>query len=409
MRVLIVNVTDTKGGAAKAAYRLHQGLLSIGLDSRMLVYQKRAQHNSTVEQVSGRWVRQSVRAAMWRNRRQRKSLQATSFWSCNTTDNWLTRQINALKPDIVHLHWVGDGYLPIQSLKRITAPLVWTLHDMWAFTGGCHHSCGCNRYQESCGKCPVLNSNQLQDVSRRIWSMKQVHWDNLNLNVITPSNWLANCARASSLFKLYPVNVIPNGIDTTVFKPVNTQMAREVFNLPENKRLVLFGAINSTSDPNKGFHHLVEALKRLARHKSDIEVLIFGANPPADPPDWGLKVHYLGYLDDLPSLVLAYNAADIFVAPSQQENLSNTVMEALACGVPVVAFDIGGMPDMIQHPYNGYLAQPFSSEDLAEGIVWTLNNHDELSPHARQTVLDKFELTNIAHQYQAHYDLIVGR
>lgn len=408
MRVLIVNAYDTKGGAARAAYRLHQGLQTINVKSQMLVYQKRAHQDSTVELVSGRWVRQSVRATMWRDRRLRKRLQPTFFWSTNTTDNLLTRKINAMKPDIVHLHWIGDGYLPIQSLKRINAPLVWTLHDMWAFTGGCHHSCGCTRYQHLCGNCPILNSNQTHDMSQRIWSIKHEHWHDLNLNVITPSNWLAECARASSLLRPYLVQVIHNGIDTMDFKPIDKHVARNVLNLPADRHLLLFGALNSTSDPNKGFQHLATALKLLTQRETNLEILIFGANKPDNPPDFGLPVHYLGQLNDTSSLVLAYNAADVFVAPSEQENLSNTVMEALACGVPCVTFNIGGMPDLIQHQYNGYLAEPFSSEDLASGIIWTLAKQEALSANARQTVLKKFELTQIAEQYQVLYEQIIS-
>ncbi len=229
--------------------------------------------------------------------------------------------------------------------------------------------------------------------------------------IVATSHWLADMARASSLFRDQRIEVIPNGIDTDKYKPLDKAAARAAYNLPQDKRLILFSAVNAVSDKRKGGQFLIPALQSLAANgwSDSAELVIIGASRPEIPLDLGLPVHYVGHLHDEISQVLLYSAADVVVAPSVQENLSNTVLEALACGIPVVAFDVGGMPDMIDHQSNGYLATPFQVDDLVNGIAWVLENdvrHGLLSKTARDIVLDRYDLPKIAKRYSELYESI---
>lgn len=414
MRILHLSTSDNAGGAPRAALRLHHGLREAGVDSIMRVQQK----NGDDEFVLGPANTGDRLLALFRPTLDRLTLFAYpglkrhNFSPAMIPDN-LATQVRRLEADVAHLHWIAGGFLRIESLSRFSMPLVWTLHDMWAFTGGCHYSGDCERYRESCGNCPNLGSGRINDASRRVWSRKRRAMESLNLTVVAPSRWLAECARGSSLFRERRVIVIPNGIDTHQYKPVDRRVARELLSLPVDRKLVMFGAVRGTIDPRKGFQHLAPALRLIAGSRSmkNVEVIIFGSSRPKNPPDLGFPAHYLGNLQDETSLSLAYAAADVYISPAVQENLSNTILEALACGRPCVAFNIGGMPDMIDHEQNGYLARPFQIEDLAEGISWVLGEEDRwqrLSREARRKAEEQFAIESIARRHAALYEEILA-
>jgi glycosyltransferase involved in cell wall biosynthesis len=206
--------------------------------------------------------------------------------------------------------------------------------------------------------------------------------------------------------------VIPNGLDLQKYKPIERSLARKLLDLPQDKQLILFGAMKSTSDRRKGFHLLLPALQKLSQSEwqKRLELVVFGASEPLEPPDFGFKANYIGKLGDDISLSLLYAAADVFVAPSVQDNLPNTVMEALACGTPCVAFKIGGMPDMIEHEQNGYLAQPYEVEDLARGIAWVLEDrerYEKLCDRAREKAEEEFTLELQAQRYLSLYKELI--
>lgn len=318
-------------------------------------------------------------------------------------------RVMAISPDLVHLHWVAGATLTPGGVARLRRPLVWTLHDMWPFTGGCHYDDGCGRHTARCGQCPLLGSTRLHDLSLWNWRRKRRHWHALSLMVISPSRWLAVLASRSTLLGEHPVRVIPNCIDTARYRPLPRAQARDSLGLPQRCPLILFGAMNATADPRKGYRFLQPALARLASQwrgpGEGPMALVFGGERPATPPDFGMRVRYLGALSDDASLAAAYSAADVFVAPSTQENLSNMVMEALACGTPSVAFEIGGMPDLIEHRVNGYLASSFDPEDLSMGIQWVIEDARRwkvLSHAARTKVESTFALAPVA---QAHVEV----
>ena len=405
MRILLLNTTDINGGAARAAYRLHQGLSGIGVQSQMLVQEKFS--SDTMVQAPGNRVEQGIA-------RGRISFDAlplkcySQTRKANFSLQWLPEriapQVTNLNPDIINIHWTGSAFLRWETLARFKQPVVWTLHDMGAFTGGCFYAHDCQGYTASCGKCPQLGSHREGDLSRWVWQRKAKAWRNLDLTVVSPSRWLAKCAGESSLFGDVTIKVIPNGVDISKYRPITKSVARELLGLPQGKQIIMFGSFNATSDRRKGFHLLQPALQSLSQSGwgDKAQVVVFGASQGSNSPELGFKTDYLGTLKDDLSLALAYSAADVFVLPSLQENLANTVIEALACGTPCVAFDIGGMPDMIKHEANGYLVKPLQVEDLAAGIAWVLDNPErrkKLSDNAREKVVQEFTQEIQANRY----------
>jgi len=413
MNLLILNTFENKGGAAIATYRLHRGLRSIGINSHLLVQDKKTDDYSVIGPITTRQkcfaiFRPYLDVVATRSYRKRNKVLFSPAW----LPERLASRVAKFNPDIIHLFWVTSGFFRIETLKKFKQPIVWTLHDMWPFTGGCHYDNECGKFRQSCGNCPVLHSERERDLSRRIWSRKKKAWEGVPIVVVATSHWLADMARASSLFRDQRIEVIPNGLDTEIYKPMDKATARAAYNLPQDKHLLLFSAFGATSDKRKGNQFLVQALEKMSQlgWGTKTELVVIGASRPENPPDLGMKVHYMGLFHDEISQVLLYSAADVVVAPSMQENLSNTVMESLACGTPVVAFDIGGMPDMIDHQANGYLAKPFDPDDLAAGICWALEDgarHLSLSRRARQTVMERYELKAVSQRYLALYQSIL--
>jgi glycosyltransferase involved in cell wall biosynthesis len=404
VNILHLSTFDISGGAARAAYRLHQGLRHQGINSEMLV-QEKSSDDRAVHAPQSR-LAQSVAqskvvfdASLLKLYPHREQTMFSLQW---VPDHTLAR-MQRLQPDVIHLHWLSSAFLQIETLKKLKKPLIWTLHDMWPFTGGCHYSQSCDRYVKSCGNCPQLNSNKDKDLSRWIWQRKARGWKDLDLTIVSPSEWLAKCARSSSLFSHLEIEHIPNGLDTEVYRPIDRIVAREILKLPQDKHLVLFGSLQSTRDKRKGFHLLQSALQQISQTKrDDIELVVLGSSQPENPLNVGLRTHYLGTLNDDVSLAIAYSAADIFILPSIEDNLPNTIIEAFACGIPCVTFNLGGFPDMVEHQKNGYLARPFDIKDLTDGIFWLLDNderYQQLSQNARQKAVQEYGLRVQAQRY----------
>lgn len=416
MRIVHLNFSENAGGAARAANRLHVGLRAAGYDSHMLVI-KKASADPSVHPV--RLNRVERRFREWAIKQERPDKKhypgyADQVWSVGKISTPVPRALETLKPDLMHLHWIGAGMLSIQAIAQLArrAPLVWTLHDMWAFTGGCHYSGTCERYKAQCGACPQLGSTDENDLSRWTWAQKHQHWQNLPLTIIAPSRWMAECVKASPLLHNARVEVIPNGIDTARFRPFDQRFARDVFGLPADKKLILFGA-HTLTEERKGFAHLPSALRLLAESGwgERAALVTYGENNGTPRENLPLPVYHLGTIHDDRVLALAYAAADVFVSPTQQENLPNTIMEALACGVPCTAFHIGGLPDMITHAQNGYLAQPFAVEDLARGITWVIEDEArriEMTKQARRKAVESYHLDTIAQRHNALYTELVS-
>jgi len=410
MRIVHVSTYDADGGAARAAYALHHQLTSMGIDSHMIVLRKQTDDpavegpKSVMERAYARIV--PVVDATPLSAYPRRS---GTTWSVGWAWGSLRRRVTALQPDVVHLHWVCGGLMRIGDLARLGRPVVWTLHDMWPLTGGCHFSGGCIKYQTACGRCPQLDSGHEWDLSRVAWLAKRHSFARSEITAVAVSHWMAECARASPLLSDKPCEVIPNGLDTRRFKPASKAVARAMLDLPQAAKLIAFGAASGTRDPRKGFGHLQAALRALQcmSPPEPMHLVVFG---PASADSFGslaCPVRYVGRLHDDISLALLYSAADVVVVPSEQESFGLVALEALACGTPVVAFRCSGLLDVVQHGHTGYLAEPFDPCDLARGIAWVLESEarrDELGKNARSIVESSFSITQVAERYVELYE-----
>lgn len=412
MKILVVNNSDSIGGAAIAAFRLHKALLNQGICSQMLVQNKQTVESTVIS-------KQNAFAKIAAILRQYIELLPVRLYMKRTrilfSPDWLPfsgtiKKIQTINPDIVHLHWTHLGMMSTQDLPNINRPIIFTLHDNWAFTGGCHVKWTCEGFKEKCGKCPHLGSKYGFDLSRLLWRQKHRIFSRLsNITFVAPSTWMAEMAKQSSLLKHENIHVVPNPIDITVFKPLDKANSRILWNLPAHKKLILFGAVGALTDQNKGFNELVEALEKIS--STGFELVIFGSSGITDAEKkFKIKTHFLGYINDDVSLATIYNSADVMVVPSRQESFGLTASEALSCGVPVVAFETSGLIDIVDHKINGYLARPFQSSDLANGITWVLDHDDPalLSSNARKKVLENFDSSLVAKRYIELYKRVLN-
>jgi len=394
VRVALLNTKDVSGGAARATHRIYSGLQNTDVEVKLFVQRKDTDDPNVIgPEEKGQKLLAKVRPYLERlvlsPYQGRANRRFTPALTCDT----VAARVNECDPDVVHLNWVGYGFLNLETLMSFDAPLVWRMPDMWLMTGGCHYAYDCDRFEDRCGSCPQLGSSHDWDLSRLTWRRKARVFDRLDLTVVAPSTWLAEQARASSLLDDCDVRVIPNALDTETYRPLDPVVGHELFGLDGDRQTVLFGAIEATSDSRKGFDELQAAISTVAeRYESpeNVQLVVFGADEPADGPDFELDVTYVGYLNDEPSLAALYAAADVMVVPSLYEGFGQTVSESLACGTPVVAFDATGPSDTVDHRENGFLAEPYDPDDLARGITFVLEDPKraaKLGRNAREKAL----------------------
>lgn len=406
MKVYQINTFDLEGGAARAAYRIHGAVHHYGIDSTMCVNLAKA----------GDWTVKGPATKLAQGLALLRSPVGGVFSKLLKTEdygfhspallpsNW-PKKLNSSDAELVHMHWVNAEMMSIEDIAKITNPIVWTLHDMWAFCGAEHYTeelRWLNGYTKS--NRPSYESGF--DLSRWVWQRKLKAW-NHPIHIVTPSHWLADCVKQSVIMRDWPVTVIENAIDTDVWQPVAKNLARQLLGLPQDIPLLLFGAIGGGKDPRKGFDLLREALVHLRGQIDGLQLVVFGQMEPKEPEDFGFPVNYMGHLHDNLTLQLLYNSADILAIPSRQDNLPNTGVESLSCGTPVVAFDTCGLKDVVNHEKTGYLAKPFDTEDLASGIQWVLADKDRyktLSASARQDAVERFSYPVVAQKYSQVYN-----
>ena len=418
MRVLIINTSERIGGAAIAANRLMDALKNNGIKAKMLVRDKQTEQISVVGLKKSWWkVWQFIweRVIIWKaNKFKKHNLFEVDIANTGTD---ITSLPEFKQADVIHLHWINQGMLSLTDIRRIIdsgKPIVWTMHDMWPCTGICHHARQCNKYQQECKNCPyLLNGGSPRDLSNKVFLQKKELYNNSSIVFVTCSQWLKGQAEKSALLDKHTVINIPNPININLFKPRNKQEARTRCNFPADKRIILFGAAKPM-DKRKGVDYFIESCNLLVQKhpelKDQIGIAIYGKQSEQIVPLLPFETYDLKYISSEKELVNVYNAIDLYATPSLEENLPNTIMEAMACGVPCVGFNVGGIPEMIDHLHNGYVAEYKSAEDFANGIYWTLTEgeYDMLSEEANRKVTACYSEGTIAKKYIEVYNKITG-
>ena len=413
-----LNTNDVSGGAARAAFRLHMGLREVGVDSTMFVRNKSSAEDSVAQyRQPSSGIYQLIRDRILRrwmshrfSRYQETRPEGLELFSqARTVDG--TRVVQKIpQADVYNLHWIGGFIDPLPLFQNTQQPVVWTLHDMNPFTGGCHYNVGCRRYESSCGQCPQLGSSKEGDLSREVWNYKQAAYQQAiesgRLQIVAPSEWLASEARSSTLFGDASVHVIPYGLDHNTFRPRDTEGTRNALSIPSDHRILLFVA-DSTRNYRKGFDCLQEALSGF--DQDNVTLVSIGSNEPeveASTP----HIH-LGQISSDTLLSVFYSLADLFVIPSRQDNLPNTVLESMACGTPVVGFDTGGIPDMVRPGKTGWLAEVENTRALRSAITEGLSKdakQNRMGTQCRKVVETEYTLEIQAERYRELYEQMIG-
>lgn len=416
MKVTLINTSDAGGGAAAACTRLLKALQGQKVDAKLLVQYKKTEDERVTGIAKGFFSRLRAKVNFLCERlpfiffHERDKSVRFAFSEANTGSSIKNEQL-VKDADILHLHWTNSGFLSVGDLKELVAtgkPIIWTLHDMWVFTGGCHYSASCNHFMNECGDCYFLRDEEPNDISYRGWLRKAgMFKEARNITFVACSHWLAGVSKQSKLLKGRRILAIPNPIDTDVYSPKNKLDMKEKWRINPFAKIILFGAAN-INDRRKGLSYLVEALDEFTCHCPDarlVEIVIFGKNNHFDTTRIPFKVNQLSLITSQEELAEVYSMADVFVLPSIEDNLPNTVMEALSCGTPVVAFNTGGIPEMVDHLRNGYLAEFLSAKDLAKGIHEILYVADagQMAFNARSKVLTDYNNEKVAHQYMDIY------
>lgn len=417
MRILHFATHDTAGGAAKASYRLHSALREAGHSSRMIVRVKDSD-DADVEQVATRPLLSGYRRVRRRIAAYRGRLPQSKF-NFDVSPEIDTRQLFSHERgavDIICLHWITElltTRLIRQLYEHYRCPVVWTLVDQEAVTGGCHYSLGCDGFTKMCGQCPQLNSSRERDRSRLVWTRKREHLRSLPLVFVAPTDWVSRKIRESSLFGEHRIELIPLPIDTNLFRPFEQRVARDLLQVPPDKKVIFFGA-TYLEEPRKGMAYLVEALQQLRSmlndadaplREDDIFLLIAGSNGQKILNMLPFAGRATGQLQDELSLALAYQSADVFVCPSTEDAGPMMIPEALLCGTPVVAFDAGGAPDLVETMKTGYLAHQKDSADLANGMraLLSLDCLSAIGQRAREAAALSHTPALVAERYTRLY------
>ena len=412
MRVLIVNTSERTGGAAVAANRLMEALNNHGVKAKMLVREK--------EGLPGKW--QSQWHFLWERlviylhlRCSRKHLFEIDIANAGTD---ITSLPEFQEADVVHLHWINQGMLSLGNIRKILRsgkPVVWTMHDIWPATAICHYSRGCKNYATECRNCQLLpHHGGRHDLANRVWRRKQKMLQGESISYVTCSQWLAGEAKTSALLKGQKITSIPNTINTCLYSPGDKEKARQAVGLPADKKIILFVSQRVT-DQRKGMDYLVASVRLLAEKypemQQNVAIAILGGHSEDLADQLTLPVYPLGYVNDERLIVNVYRAADVFVTPSLEDNLPNTIMESLACGVPCIGFKVGGIPEMIDHQKNGYVAAYRDAEDLTRGLHWVLceANQAELVRAAVQKVSRCYSQQRVALKYTEVYNEAIAQ
>ncbi len=404
MKVLHINQSDISGGAGIAGYRLHQGLLNQGIDSKLLVGILK-----TDDQRAAGVIRKYRMENQLSRFTSRLGLNYINLISSFDIPNHKFYQ----DANILNFHNLHTGYFNYLAIPKLTEtkPAVFTLHDMWSFTGHCAYSYDCDRWKIGCGKCPYPDTYPAinRDNTHLEWKLKDWVYNKSNLTIVAPSQWLTEQAKASMLSR-FPIHYIPYGIDITAYQPLDPLLCKAILGISTNKKVLLFGA-ESLKDSRKGGDLLLKALQQLPQSlKSEVMLLTFGNGGEAITSKLGISTLSLGYISGDRLKSVAYSAADLFIFPTRADNLPLVLQESMACGTPMVSFKIGGVPDLVRHHVTGYLARPEDAEDFCNGIVMLLEDaqlRQKMSENCRAIALEEYSLEIQTKRYIELYQQIL--
>jgi len=415
VKVIHLSRSSSLGGAARAAMRVHRALLDQHVDSRVWTVHGDGKGPNLKGPASGSDAKRYIR----RLRQARRIMnlvagRSENYRSLSMMPSDWSAKLRAATPDITHLHWVNAEMMSIADIGRLSGPVVWTLHDMWAFAGA-HHVDLSARWQQGYptrgADVPALRL----DLDRWLWRQKRKHWRR-PIQIVAPSKWMADCVAQSALMSDWPVTVIGNPLDTSIWAQQPKAKARRALGLDPDCAYILFGAFNASSDPTKGFDLLNEALARFSSTVPDVRFLMFGNARKMPDNLHGIALQAFGQVNDDRKLAQIYAAADLSVVPSRMESFGQTATEAMSCGTPVVAFSVGGLKDIVTHRQTGYLAQPYDTADLARGMAWTLEQMTTpggegaaMAARARAHVAAAFDMSAVARKYIELYQDLKGR
>ncbi len=380
---------DGMGGAHTVARRLRDAQREAGISAELL--SQRVSNPLTIRAAPG-WLapfRPRIDAIPYRLHRK----EAGEHFSVNWLPGTLNRIVGDYRPDVLHLHWINGGFVRLEQLPRLDVPVVWTLHDCWPFTGGCHIPYDCVGYEQQCGHCPKLAADRERDLSRSVWQRKASSWRGWHPTIVAPSAWMAEKARSSRLFRDLAIHVVANGADGATFKP---DVSRQV---NDTKRILLGSA--DLSDRNKGMDQLAAVLTGLsARFTGDLEVVATGTNPVMPTGRW--RNVNLGFVEDESELAAVYGESDVFLSLSRSENLPTAIIESLACGTAAVAFDTGGTNEILTHRHDGFLVPSGDLNGVVEGLLWALSTPPPAEV-CRRTFESRFLLEDSCTAYLSIY------
>lgn len=401
MKILHINQSDLEGGAAIAGYRLHQGLIAQGIDSKLLVGTKKTKSDLVV--------------ATKKNRIQKITYQIGNRIGLNNISTFssfdIPKESIYQEADLLNLHNLHGSYFNYLALPKLTATktAVFTLHDMWSFTGQCFYSYECQKWQTSCGACPYLNTER--DLSQLEHRLKDWAYQRSNLAIVAPSQWLTQLARQSILSR-FQIHHIPNGIDIDSYQPLDSEQCRSILGIPQNKHILMFGATDIL-DARKGGDLLHKALQNLPDDiKANCFLLIMGNGGEVLAKDVGMPSMELGFVSNDKLKSIAYSAADLFLFPTRADNLPLVLQESMACGTPMVSFNIGGVPDLVRPNETGYLAEPENIDDFRNGIIKLLENKNlrqQMRTKCREIIITEYSLKLQTQRYIKLYQDLLNK
>jgi glycosyltransferase involved in cell wall biosynthesis len=408
MNILHIVAGDLNGGAARGAYWLHLALLKKNVNSKILTNSNNNLNSNKIYALSKNFfsrvkfslLTRSVEFLKLPYYQRHKKIFSTGFDGIDITNHYLYNDA-----DIINFHWI-NGLVNIRSIKNISKPIVWTIRDMWPMTGGCHYALNsCKKFEKNCGRCPLLNSKQKQDLSYKIHQNKIKNYSVKNLNIVGISEWISNHAKNSVVFKKRPIYTIGNCINNKIFFPQSKSKAKKLLKLPLDKKIILVGSQN-LKDFYKGFDLFLDSIKKI--RTKNFHILVFGKLNNFKIKNYSHTE--LGFINSNSKMRIIYSAADVYVSPSTLEAFGKTVAEAMACGTPTVIFDKIGSVDIVSHKIDGYIASNSDTSDLANGIDWILNykKYKILSKKSKKKIQDKFSFDKIGNDYKNLYKKILN-